>query len=96
MPAFYTGRIRRLLPAAATVVIATVVAARFFAPPLQVRPIAIDGLFTTFYGLNYRLAIEGTQYLHQSDAASPLQHFWSLGVEEQFYVFWPVLILIVG
>jgi peptidoglycan/LPS O-acetylase OafA/YrhL len=96
IPAFYTGRIRRLLPAAATVVISTVIVSRFFAPPLQVQPTAIDGLYTTFYGLNYRLAIEGTQYLHQGSAPSPLLHFWSLGVEEQFYVFWPLLVVIIG
>ncbi len=93
LPTFYSRRIRRLLPAAVTVVITTVVVARFWAPALQVRSIAVDGIVTTFYGLNYRLAIEGTQYLHQGDTASPLQHFWSLGVEEQFYVFWPLLIV---
>jgi peptidoglycan/LPS O-acetylase OafA/YrhL len=92
LPDFYTRRIRRLLPAATTVVVATVLVARFYAPALQVRSITLDGLFTTFYGLNYRLAIQGTQYLHQNDAVSPLQHFWSLGVEEQFYVVWPLLI----
>jgi peptidoglycan/LPS O-acetylase OafA/YrhL len=96
MPTFYTRRIRRLLPAGAVVVISTVLVARLFAPALQVRSIALDGIFTTFYGLNYRLAITGTQYLHQTDAVSPLQHFWSLGVEEQFYVFWPVLIVLVA
>ncbi len=94
LPTFYTRRIKRLLPAAATVVIATLIAARIWAPALQVRSITLDGLFTTFYGLNYRLAVEGTQYLHQGDAVSPLQHFWSLGVEEQFYVIWPLLILL--
>ena len=95
LPTFYTRRIRRLLPAGAVVVITTILAARLIAPALQVKSIAIDGIFTTFYGLNYRLAISGTQYLHQTDAVSPLQHFWSLGVEEQFYVFWPVLIVAV-
>ena len=95
LPTFYTRRIRRLLPAAMTVVVATVVAARFWAPPLSVRPIAVDGIFTTFYGLNYRLAVEGTQYLNEGSAASPLQHFWSLAVEEQFYLCWPILIVIV-
>ena len=93
LPTFYARRIRRLLPASVVVVVATVLVARFYAPPLQVRSIAVDGITTTFYGLNYRLAIAGTQYLHQEDAASPLQHFWSLGVEEQFYVFWPLLIV---
>ena len=94
LPTFYTRRIRRLLPAGATVVIATIVVARFWAPALQIRSIATDGIYTTFYGLNYRLAVEGTEYQHQTDAVSPLQHFWSLGVEEQFYVFWPILILL--
>jgi peptidoglycan/LPS O-acetylase OafA/YrhL len=96
LPTFYSRRIKRLLPASATVVIAVVVTARFFASPLQVRSIATDGIYTAFYGLNYRLATEGTQYLHQDDAVSPLQHFWSLGVEEQFYVGWPLLILASG
>jgi peptidoglycan/LPS O-acetylase OafA/YrhL len=95
LPTFYTRRIRRLLPAAMTVVVATVVAARIWAPPLSVRPDAIDGIFTTFYGLNYRLAVEGTQYLNEGSAPSPLQHFWSLGVEEQFYLCWPILIVLV-
>jgi peptidoglycan/LPS O-acetylase OafA/YrhL len=95
LPTFYTRRIRRLLPAAMTVVVATVVAARIWAPPLSVRPIAVDGIFTTFYGLNYRLAVEGTQYLNEASTPSPLQHFWSLAVEEQFYLCWPILIVLV-
>jgi peptidoglycan/LPS O-acetylase OafA/YrhL len=95
LPTFYTRRIRRLLPAAMTVVVATVVAARIWAPPLSVRPTAIDGIFTTFYGLNYRLAMEGTQYLNEGSAPSPLQHFWSLAVEEQFYLCWPILIVLI-
>ncbi|MBO0807002.1 MAG: acyltransferase [Actinobacteria bacterium] len=94
LASFYARRIRRLLPAAMTVVVATVVAARFWAPPLSVRPISIDAIFTTFYGLNYRLAVEGTQYLNEGSAVSPLQHFWSLAVEEQFYLCWPILIVV--
>lgn len=96
LPTFYSRRIKRLLPASATVVVVVVLAARLWAGPLQSRSIATDGIYTAFYGLNYRLAIDGTQYLHQNDAVSPLQHFWSLGVEEQFYVFWPLLIIASG
>jgi peptidoglycan/LPS O-acetylase OafA/YrhL len=95
LPEFYARRMKRLLPAAAVVVVATVLAARVWGPPLQARSVAMDGLFTTFYSLNYRLAWLGTQYLHQGDSVSPLQHFWSLGVEEQFYVVWPLLIAVV-
>jgi hypothetical protein len=83
LPTFYSRRIKRLLPASATVVIVTVLAARIWASPLQARSIATDGIWTAFYGLNYHLAIDGTQYLHQDDAVSPLQHFWSLGVPDR-------------
>jgi peptidoglycan/LPS O-acetylase OafA/YrhL len=96
LPTFYARRIRRLFPAAMTVVAATVVAARIWAPPTSVRPIAVDGIFTTFYGLNYRLAAEGTNYLNAGSAVSPLQHFWSLAVEEQFYLCWPILIVLIA
>jgi peptidoglycan/LPS O-acetylase OafA/YrhL len=96
LPTFYARRARRLLPASVAVVVATLLASRLWAPALQVQSIARDALATTYYGLNYRLAISGTQYLHETDAVSPLQHFWSLGVEEQFYLGWPILIVLIA
>lgn len=92
LPTFYAHRVRRLLPAAAVVVIATTIAFRFWGPPLKVKDVTTDAIFTAFSGLNYRLAALGTDYQHMGAAASPLQHFWSLAVEEQFYLVWPIVV----
>src|ERR1700712_3496701 len=92
---FYARRIKRLLPSALIVAAATVLLTRFFGPPLQAVPVARDGLFSTFYLMNYRLAALGVDYQHAGGPVSPLQHYWSLAVEEQFYLLWPLLILLV-
>lgn len=93
---FYARRIRRLLPSALTVILLTELAARLFGPPLQAVPTAKDSIFSTFYLMNYRLAAAGVDYQNAGGPVSPLQHFWSLAVEEQFYLFWPLAIIAVG
>lgn len=93
---FYARRIRRLLPSALLVILVTVVVARLWGPPLQATSTARDGFFATFSSINYWLAIQGVDYQHAASAVSPLQHFWSLAVEEQFYLIWPVVIVIIG
>jgi peptidoglycan/LPS O-acetylase OafA/YrhL len=90
---FYGARARRLLPAAATVAIATAIGAAIVLPPLQARSVFADGIASALYVGNYRFAIQGTDYLASDRAPSPYQHYWSLGVEEQFYLVWPVLII---
>ena len=92
LPAFYAARARRLLPAAAVVLVATATAATALLPPLQARSVLDDGLASALYAGNYRFAMTGTDYLGHS-APSPFQHYWSLGVEEQFYLLWPALML---
>lgn len=89
---FYGARARRLLPAAATVAVVTAVAAAAVLPPLQARSVFVDGIASALYVGNYRFAQQGTDYLN-AQAPSPFQHYWSLGVEEQFYLVWPVLII---
>jgi peptidoglycan/LPS O-acetylase OafA/YrhL len=91
---FYARRIRRLLPAAMLVIAATVAAAYRFLPPLRAPQVAFDALATIGYGLNYRLALAGVDYLQADAPPSPLQHFWSLAVEEQFYLVWPLLLIV--
>jgi peptidoglycan/LPS O-acetylase OafA/YrhL len=90
---FYGARARRLLPAAATVGIATAVAAAAVLPPLQARNVLADGIASALYVGNYRFAVQGTDYLASDLPPSPFQHYWSLGVEEQFYLVWPALII---
>ena len=89
---FYSRRVRRLLPAATLVLISTVTVAWFVLPPLRWRTVGIDALSSAFWSGNIRFAFAQTNYLTADDAPSPLLHFWSLGVEEQFYLFWPPLL----
>lgn len=90
--AFYAARARRLLPAAAVVLVATAVGSVLLLPPLQARSTLWDAVAGALYAGNYRFAVSGTDYLATTDP-SPLQHYWSLGVEEQFYLLWPGLIV---
>jgi len=94
LAAFWARRARRLLPSAALVGITTVVASALLLSPLRGRSVVRDALAAALYALNYRLAAQGTDYLSLDAAPSPLQHYWSLGVEEQFYLGWPLLLLV--
>ncbi|RSM67468.1 acyltransferase [Actinoplanes sp. ATCC 53533] len=95
IPRFYARRALRLLPASTVVVVATVAASALWLPPLRLSEIVSDALHTSIYAMNWRLAVVGTDYLSAESAPSPLQHFWSLAVEEQFYLVWPLLVLLV-
>jgi peptidoglycan/LPS O-acetylase OafA/YrhL len=92
--AFYARRARRILPAATVAIIGTVVAAYLWTNPLDSRDTAIDGIWASLFGANVRFALEETDYFAADDAVSPLQHFWSLSVEEQFYLMLPALLLL--
>ena len=91
---FYTKRVRRLAPAAATVLIATCVAIVALTPIGSWRDELSHVVASTFFFENWHLAAQSVDYLAaDSGGASPLQHFWSLSVEEQFYIFWPLLLI---
>ncbi|GAA1878447.1 acyltransferase family protein [Lapillicoccus jejuensis] len=94
---FYAHRVRRLLPASTLVLVTTLLAARFLGPPLDSDQTAAYGLHAALSVLNRRLATLQVDYLHAGTGAlSPLTHYWSLGLEEQFYLGWPLVVLVVA
>ena len=72
----------------------TLVLSRLFAPDTQWANTARQARAATLYVLNWVLASDSVDYLAAENAPSPVQHFWSLSVEEQFYFVWPILILV--
>jgi peptidoglycan/LPS O-acetylase OafA/YrhL len=92
---FYVRRARRILPAAALTLLATDVAAFFLLNFLRARDTVHDSLYTAVFAANFRFAARGMDYFAQTDPPSPLLHYWSLAVEEQFYLVWPALLSIV-
>jgi peptidoglycan/LPS O-acetylase OafA/YrhL len=91
--AFYGRRARRIIPAASVVIISTVVAAYVVLGVLSGNRTALDGRWAAVFLVNVHFAAEGTNYLGSQQIPSPLQNFWSLSVEEQFYLVYPALFL---
>lgn len=89
---FYARRIRRILPAATVVLIVSLALTMLILPPIRWPDIAVEAGGAALYVANWVFAA-GTGYQSAGIAASPLQHFWTLSVEEQFYIVWPLLII---
>ena len=92
MSDFYSRRARRLLPAASLVIVATLLGSLLIlSPGLEHSKAASAGLASMFFVPNMRYIFEGGYFFL---AADPFRHFWSLGVEEQFYLVYPAFLLI--
>lgn len=91
---FYARRARRLLPAALAALLGTVVLTVLFLPLHRWASIGGDLVASAVYLINWHLAADSVDYLAQESAPSPVQHYWSLAVEEQFYLVWPLLLVI--
>jgi peptidoglycan/LPS O-acetylase OafA/YrhL len=90
---FYARRARRILPASTVVVILTIFATYHWLGFLEGNTVAVGAKWTAVFLANIHLAQIGTSYFGSQAQPSPLQHMWSLSVEEQFYVVWPGLFL---
>ena len=91
---FYLRRARRILPAAALTLLATDVAALFLLNFVRARTTVQDSLSAAGFASNFRFAARGVDYFAQNQPPSPVLHYWSLSVEEQFYFVWPLLLSI--
>lgn len=93
--AFYARRARRILPVSALVAVASLLASWIWLEPLRLRSLSHDVLAVALFSSNFVFANRGADYLQSALPPSPLQHYWSLAVEEQFYVVWPALVMLV-
>ena len=89
---FWARRARRLLPAALVTLFVCAVGTLLFVPQVYWQQFLTEIGASTAYFQNWQLASDAVDYLGAENRASPVQHFWSLSAEEQFYLAWPLLI----
>ena len=93
---FYARRCRRILPAASLVIGVTALVSYWVLGSLIGNSVANDGGSAAAFLVNFHFASQGTNYFTSSLPPSPLQNYWSLSVEEQFYILYPTIFLVVA
>ncbi len=91
---FWMRRIRRILPAAISVIAVVAVTVLWIGSPDQIDILTRHVIASSLSAENLLLSWDAVDYNHRDDITSPLQHFWSLAVEEQFYLVWPIVIAV--
>ena len=92
---FYARRARRILPAATVVLLAVVLVSSRLFNYVRVDQVTDQVTWAAFFAANLQLAGSGSDYFAVGTFVSPVQHYWSLAVEEQFYLVWPALIALI-
>ena len=90
---FWARRFRRLLPALLVVVVAVMVGSRAWLPAWRLGDIRTDALAAIAYVANWRFVVSGQSYFQSGVVPSPLRHTWSLSIEEQYYLVWPLVVV---
>ena len=93
LSSFYARRARRILPAALLVTLATILLSVLYLDGARALSVGEQAIWVTFFAANIKFAAEETDYFAEGAPASPLQHYWSLAVEEQYYLFWPLILI---
>jgi peptidoglycan/LPS O-acetylase OafA/YrhL len=91
---FYFRRVRRIIPVALTVQIFVLIYSYLFTNSLVIKSTFQDFKWSSFFLANFHFAEKNTDYFQSGFSPSPLLHTWSLSIEEQFYVFFPIIFLL--
>lgn len=89
---FYLRRARRLLPAVVVLVVVVVGSGALVMPRLSLGSLRWDAIWSLGYSVNWRFIATGASYFDTVSPPSPFRHLWSLAIEEQFYLLWPILL----
>jgi peptidoglycan/LPS O-acetylase OafA/YrhL len=90
---FYIRRVKRILPSALLVLMVTIIGAYALFPAARAKGTLVDALYAAVFAANYRFQALGADYFQRDLPPSPVLHYWSLSIEEQFYFVWPFLLV---
>ena len=88
---FYARRVRRIFPAVTVVILGSFLLGFFFLTPYELEDLIRESPYAAFFLENWRLYVTTGGYWETATELKPFMHFWSLGVEEQYYIFYPLI-----